>query len=56
MNADEICARLRQWETPIIARVDEERVLLDLRTVEAEQEAVIVTALESLSGANAPST
>ncbi len=33
-----------------------ERVLLDLRTVEPEQEAVIVAALESLSGANAPST
>ena len=56
MNADEICKRLRQWETPIIARVEEERVLLDLRTVEPEQEAAIVTALESLSGANAPST
>jgi L-seryl-tRNA(Ser) seleniumtransferase len=56
MNADEICARLRHWEMPIIARVEEERVLLDLRTVEAEQEAAIVTALESLSGANAPST
>ena len=41
MNADEICERLRQWETPIIARVEEERVLLDLRTVEPEQEAVI---------------
>ncbi len=56
MNADEICKRLRQWEVPIIARVDEGRVLLDLRTVEAEQEAVIVAALESLSGAKASST
>ena len=55
MRADEICARMRQWETPIIARVEEERVLLDLRTVEPVQEAAIVTALESLSGANAPS-
>ena len=50
MNADESAQRLRQWETPIIARVEEERVLLDLRTVEPEQEAVIVAALESLSG------
>jgi L-seryl-tRNA(Ser) seleniumtransferase len=48
-NADELCARLRQWETPIIARVEEGRVLLDLRTVEPEQEEAIVAALESTS-------
>jgi L-seryl-tRNA(Ser) seleniumtransferase len=45
MSADEICARLRQWETPIIARVEEGRVLLDLRTVEPIQEEAIVAAL-----------
>jgi L-seryl-tRNA(Ser) seleniumtransferase len=50
MRADELCARLRQWETPIIARVEDGRVLLDLRTVEPEQEAVIVAALGSISG------
>ncbi|MGA9645557.1 MAG: L-seryl-tRNA(Sec) selenium transferase, partial [Candidatus Korobacteraceae bacterium] len=48
-NADELCARLRQWETPIIARVEEGRVLLDLRTVEPAQEEAIVAALESVS-------
>jgi L-seryl-tRNA(Ser) seleniumtransferase len=48
-NADELCARLRQWETPIIARVEEGRVLIDLRTVEPEQEEAIVAALESTS-------
>ncbi len=48
-NADELCARLRQWETPIIARVEEGRVLLDLRTVEPAQEETIVAALESVS-------
>ncbi|MGA3052899.1 MAG: L-seryl-tRNA(Sec) selenium transferase [Candidatus Korobacteraceae bacterium] len=48
-NADELCARLRQWETPIIARVEEGRVLLDLRTVEPEQEEAIIAALESTS-------
>ena len=48
-NADELCARLRQWETPIIARVEEGRVLLDLRTVEPAQEETIVAALESMS-------
>jgi L-seryl-tRNA(Ser) seleniumtransferase len=47
-TADELCTRLRQWETPIIARVEEARVLLDLRTVEPEQEEAIVTALQSI--------
>lgn len=49
MNADELRARLRQWEIPIIARVEEGRVVLDLRTVETEQEAAIAAALESIS-------
>ncbi|HEY5175714.1 MAG TPA: L-seryl-tRNA(Sec) selenium transferase [Terriglobales bacterium] len=49
INADELCAQLRHWETPIIARVEEERMLLDLRTVEPEQEEAIVAALESIS-------
>jgi L-seryl-tRNA(Ser) seleniumtransferase len=49
MNADELCAHLRQWELPIIARVEDERVLLDLRTVEPSQDRVIVAALESIS-------
>jgi len=49
MSADELCARLRQWQTPIIARVEDDRVLLDLRTVEPEQEAEIAAALQSFS-------
>ncbi len=48
-TADELCTRLRQWEDPIIARVEEARVLLDLRTVEPEQEDAIVAALQSIS-------
>jgi len=55
MNADEIYRRLRQWETPIISRVEEGRVLLDLRTVEPEQEAGILDALKRVSGAKSPS-
>ncbi len=51
MNADELSARLRRWQTPIIARVEDGRVLLDLRTVEPEQEAVMRAALESISEA-----
>ncbi len=48
-SADQLSARLRQWETPIIARVEEDRVLLDLRTVEPSQEEAIVTAMQSIS-------
>ncbi len=47
VNADQLCACLRRWETPIIARVEDGRVLLDLRTVEPAQEAVILAALLS---------
>ena len=49
MGADEIAQKLREWATPIIARVEEGRVLLDLRTVAPEQDAVIAEALGSLS-------
>jgi L-seryl-tRNA(Ser) seleniumtransferase len=45
VSADRLLAQLRQWETPIIARVEDEHVLLDLRTVEPEQEDAIVAAL-----------
>jgi len=49
VTADELCMRLRRWETPIIARVEEERVFLDLRTVDPVQEDVIVAALENIA-------
>ncbi len=48
MGADAMAQKLREWETPIVARVEEGRVLLDLRTVEPEQDAVIVEALGAL--------
>jgi L-seryl-tRNA(Ser) seleniumtransferase len=47
-SADDIARRLRGWETPIIARVEDARVLLDLRTVEAEQDEVVLRAMEQL--------
>jgi L-seryl-tRNA(Ser) seleniumtransferase len=49
VNSDELCAHLRQWKKPIIARVEEGRVLLDLRTVEPAQDEAIAAALESIS-------
>jgi L-seryl-tRNA(Ser) seleniumtransferase len=48
MKADEIAEKLRQWETPIIARVEDRRVLLDLRTVTQEEEAAVAAALEGM--------
>ena len=48
LGADAIAQKLREWTTPIIARVEDGRVLLDLRTVEPEQDAVVLNAVESL--------
>jgi L-seryl-tRNA(Ser) seleniumtransferase len=50
LSADELAARLRGHETPIVTRVDEGRVLLDLRTVFVDEEAYLVKALEDASG------
>jgi L-seryl-tRNA(Ser) seleniumtransferase len=44
-SADELAERLRSSEPPVIARVEEGRVLLDLRTVFSEQEAELAAAL-----------
>ena len=49
LGADEMSARLRAHVPPIIARVEEERVLLDLRTVFPEQDASVASALASLN-------
>jgi L-seryl-tRNA(Ser) seleniumtransferase len=45
LSADELAARLRGSEPAIIARVEEGRVLLDLRTVFPEQDALVAEAL-----------
>ena len=46
LSADELAARLRHNKPPIVARVEEGRVLLDLRTVLGPaEEAEIVRAL-----------
>jgi L-seryl-tRNA(Ser) seleniumtransferase len=48
-SADDLAKLLRTALPPIIARVDEGRVLLDLRTVFPEQDAQIAASLNSLS-------
>ena len=52
LSADEIQTKLREWQMPIIARVEEGRVLLDLRTVEAGQDAAVLRAIEQLVAGN----
>jgi len=48
LSADEISARLRAGVPPVIARVEEGRVLLDLRTVFPEQDGKVMAALQAL--------
>src|ERR1700726_4920934 len=48
LSADELSQRLRASDPPIIARVEEGRVLLDLRTVFPGQDASVAAALASI--------
>jgi L-seryl-tRNA(Ser) seleniumtransferase len=49
LTADELAARLRASDPPIIARVEQGRVLLDLRTVFPDQDPLIVAALNRIA-------
>ena len=49
LSADELSARLRASDPRIIARVEEGRVMLDLRTVFPEQDDILARALEVVS-------
>jgi L-seryl-tRNA(Ser) seleniumtransferase len=44
---DELAARLRRGTPPIVARIEEGRLLLDLRTVAPEEDATVITFLSS---------
>lgn len=48
LSADELATRLRASNPPIIARVEQGRVLLDLRTVFPEEDGVVVKVLADL--------
>jgi L-seryl-tRNA(Ser) seleniumtransferase len=48
-SADEVTIALRNSDPPIVVRVEDGRVLLDLRTVFHEQDEVVVSALKRLS-------
>jgi L-seryl-tRNA(Ser) seleniumtransferase len=49
LSADELSAKLRHSDPPIIARVEDGRVLLDLRTVFPEQDALIGDTLQRIA-------
>ena len=49
LSADEFSSRLRTSDPPIIARVEEGRVLIDLRTVFPEQDRLIADALRRIA-------
>ena len=49
LSADELSTRLRTSDPPIIARVEEGRVLLDFRTVFPDQDALIASVLQSIT-------
>jgi L-seryl-tRNA(Ser) seleniumtransferase len=45
LDASTLLRALRQFDPPIIARIGDDRVLIDLRTVEPESDLVLVAAL-----------
>ena len=49
LSADELAARIRASEPPIIARVEEGRALLDLRTVFPDQDSLLIEALNRIA-------
>jgi L-seryl-tRNA(Ser) seleniumtransferase len=50
LSADQMAARLRGSDPPVIARVEDGRVLLDLRTVLPEQDSTVNQALSLIVG------
>jgi L-seryl-tRNA(Ser) seleniumtransferase len=49
LSADEIEARLRSCDPPVICRIREDKALIDLRTVDSSEELQVLTAIASLS-------
>jgi len=50
ISADTLAARLRAETPPIVPRVEEDRVLLDLRTIAPDEDAHVGGSLEALGG------
>jgi L-seryl-tRNA(Ser) seleniumtransferase len=50
LNADEVQRRLRLFSPPVIVRIAEDQVLIDLRTVQPDEEPVLLEALFAVDG------
>lgn len=48
LAADDLAAELRRSQTPILARISEDRVLIDLRTVNESDDEIILSALKEI--------
>lgn len=48
LSSEAAASRLRRFDPPIVVRVEEERVMLDLRTVFPEQDEILVGALQEI--------
>jgi L-seryl-tRNA(Ser) seleniumtransferase len=50
LSAEELAGRLRSAEPPIVARIEEGRLLLDLRSVDPDEDALLIETLSRLAG------
>ncbi len=50
LSAEELAGRLRSAEPPIVARIEEGRLLLDLRSVDPDEDAMLIETLSRLTG------
>ena len=48
LTAEDVEGRLRAFETPVVARIQDDRVVVDLRTVLEDEDEVLVRALNSI--------
>ena len=48
-TANKISAQLRSYETPIIARIESDQVILDARTVLPDQDNIVIRALKEIT-------
>jgi len=52
LGADTLLRRLREYDPPVIARIDDDRVVIDLRTVEPEDDDTIARAIAEIRTRN----
>jgi L-seryl-tRNA(Ser) seleniumtransferase len=52
IGAEALVKKLRESHPPVIARIDEERVLLDLRTVAPEHDALLAEQVKAASASS----